>query len=93
MTKEQEEKVEKVLDVFDFEKVKKVMDFLDWKWATDDGGIEVPTMYQIIKFARKMLCKALEHENSAGGGFAAFYDKENDILELSFSIEEADSDY
>lgn len=93
------DKVEDVLDEFDFHKVQKVMEFLEWKWAKSDG---VPTVGELRKRARNLLrdsaSKALfrnEFCSTETGGLRAECwpaEEGDDIaLRLSFILESFDT--
>jgi hypothetical protein len=78
--------IEDVMDWFDFNKVKTVMNSLNWKWATDDGGMAVPEIVEMRKNVRKYMRELYakfknEKEVSAftgSGGFMVYYDKSED---------------
>jgi len=76
------EKINNVLDQFDFEKVHRVMEFLEWEWASgarkDDSIIyeheemRIPTVQEMICAARRLLVSAIKDETSWDtGGFRA----------------------
>lgn len=50
-----EEKIEYMLENFNFERVCLVMQTLDWKWAQPDGTHKIPNIQQIKVRARHML--------------------------------------
>ena len=54
-----EEKINEVLEEFDFDKVQKVMNFLKWKWADNNDTMSIPSHYRIIEEAKSLLysCK------------------------------------
>ena len=54
-----EEKINEVLEEFDFDKVQKVMNFLKWKWADNNDTMSIPSHYRIIEEAKRLLyyCK------------------------------------
>ena len=68
-------KVDEILEEFDFAKVHKVMKSLDWCWGFwDDRDCykhldEVPDEYALRKVARKLLIDAVEHGHGGTGGF------------------------
>ena len=91
MTKKQQAMVEDILENFDFECVHDVMKYLNWEWKPCNG---VPTIYQLIKYARKLLESVAESYNKEGqyhctccGGFNASCNESGD-LELAFYIAE-----
>lgn len=87
MNKKYQEKVEEILNGFDFVKVQKVMKFLDWKYCGDD---EVPSIYELIKVAKDVLETAIKHADghagycSCGGFYATCFGTE---IHLGFNIE------
>ena len=91
MTKEQliDQMISDVLDEFDFNKVHHVMEYLDWKWAVNDGE-EVPNHYKLIKQAESLLRDVAKHYGDKKfhvvetGGFRATLD--NDCLGLDFIL-------
>lgn len=76
------DKIEEILNNFDFNKVKRVMEFLDWKWH----NVGIPNEYQLICEARRLLEQAYEWKTIIScGGFEADY---NDGLpSLKFVVE------
>ena len=52
-----QERMDEVMDWFDFEKVQKVMDFLDWQWFSVSG---VPTIPDMRQYVRKSMREAYE---------------------------------
>ncbi len=91
------EKKNFVLDSFDFKHVKSTMDLLDWKWATTDPPMQVPSIFHLKDCASRLMDYAYEEsrEGTGGkgycstGGFVAEYKNEN--FHLSFVLKEADS--
>ena len=82
--------VEQILNGFDFEKAHKAMEAVDWKWYHDeDGSMCVPTVYQMINHARKLLEKIVTEPNTkclASGGF--WVKKEDaDYITLQFVVD------
>ncbi len=87
-------KIEGILEAFDFDMVHQVMEFLDWKWANDEGDYTLPSTYGLIKQARKMLKEVGEKylyngesHSVLNGGFCAVIDNEGDLC-LSFVLDE-----
>lgn len=79
--KTDQEKIDYILDRFDFEKVKKVMDALEWEWQ--DKG--VPELWDLRERARELLKSAIKHNASFRmGGFEASCS--NGWLELGFIV-------
>jgi enoyl-CoA hydratase/carnithine racemase len=93
-TKTKQEKIDKVMDNFDFGRVVKTMQALDWNWI-DEG---VPSESEVRKEARRLLkqiSNAILSEPTsysiATGGFCAtrFSDGE---LRLQFIVSEYDTE-
>lgn len=88
---EKERRIEEVLDNFDFQKVLKVMRFLNWKWATRNGDLKVPSLYQLMSTAKILLNDVVHHIGTNGhkeascGGLKASVSVKGD-LSLSFEI-------
>lgn len=93
--KTSQEDIDYILDNFDFEKVKKIMDCLEWHWFSLDA---IPSIGELRKCARGLLQDSLfrgieskKDVETSTGGFKANYYREEDLLELSFIIEELDN--
>lgn len=58
LTEKQQQKIDEIMDNFDFGKVAKVMEFLEWKWwnRTSEGGF-IPESYELRAKAREELKK------------------------------------
>ena len=82
------EKIDKIMDAFDFGKVRRVMEFLGWKWHTDDG-MRVPEEPVIRAEARRLLIMAISLGESgsiiSGGLEATRFEGD---LSLSFEVEQ-----
>jgi len=68
------EQIDEIMDYFDFAKVRRVMEFLDWGWSDSNGGLEIPSEYQLRKKARSLLQQVAESEEEKSimcGGFVA----------------------
>lgn len=89
MNKKYQEKIEEILNGFDFVKVQKVMKFLDWKYYGED---EIPSIYKLTKMAKDVLESAIrgfivnKHYGYCycGGFYAVCFGKE---MHLDFHIE------
>ena len=71
MTEEQkQEAVNECLESFDFEETHKIMKLRNHRWHGED---EVPTIYQIIKHATRMVNEIVYKDSSlvSTGGFTA----------------------
>lgn len=91
MTKE--EKIESILENFDFQKIHKVMEFLNWTWF--GSGKEVPSTYKLIKRTEEYLnecydysLKNKEDYGVASGGMyvTSFYEEGEVELSAKFVI-------
>jgi len=82
-----------ILRHFDFEKVHKVMVALKWEWLLGhDGGksiMGIPSVRHLQGTALELISTCYENKSGtvSTGGFMAFYDKKEDVIELSFNIE------
>lgn len=91
----------KVIEDFDFEKVHKAMVATGWKWTThnpnDSQEVETPSIPRLIKTCLRMLKDASDGGTGCStGGFSVNRFKREDgtdYLDLSFTIESADSEY
>ena len=84
--------IDYILDNFDFERVKIVMDCLEWYWFDLD---EVPSIGHLRKTARELLkevlTKGIKNNKDffqSTGGFEVKYFKSDNLLELSFVVED-----
>ena len=59
-------KIDSIMENFDFDKVQSVMDYLDWKWVGTKNGI--PTIEEIEDEAKRMLIDAAFEETSLSCG-------------------------
>lgn len=82
-----QEKIDEIMDSFDFEKVHKAMVALDWEWG-DEG---VPSTYSIKQEARRFLKFILEAPKEkefyrvSGGGLEV--ERDCDQVTLRFQID------
>ena len=95
-TKNNYEKICRILIEFNFDKVRKVMEALDWNWATweDEYDVshhmEIPSTYALRCQAYKLLKDALKDKTTVcTGGFEASY--EDGDLSLKFVVESFES--
>lgn len=51
--------IDDIMDEFDFNRVETVMEFMDWKWA-GDNGLEYVTVDMLKKTAKRLLKEAAE---------------------------------
>ena len=92
LSKVEREKIQSVMDQFDFEKVQSVMEDLDWKWAGTKFG--VPTVEEMKDAAQCLLIDAVQEETTCStGGFRAVYESEgaadpDPYIGLEFILEE-----
>lgn len=84
-----EKKIDYILKHFDFKRVHKAMDALGWTyWDSNDS---TPSIRHLRKVAKGLLEKVKDDNYNGTGGFWARADGE--ILELSFSIDEWNSEF
>ena len=91
MEEKYQEKIDGVMDEFDFERVHRAMMALNWKWFTSYAEDRIPTIAEIRREARRLLKDViLSNEDyiiHSTGGFKAF--KDNGDIGLEFIL----SDY
>ena len=103
-TEEQRDQmIDAVISAFDFDKVHRVMVYLDWKWVTETGALEVPDIHRLKACSRRLMREAYRMQQKHGtevgvvgsGGFRAQYfwaDEKGDAdIHLSFLVEEQNS--
>jgi hypothetical protein len=85
-----------IIDNFNFGKVQTVMFKLNWRWATESGGLDIPTIAELQKCATDLLRKAAKgtmqsKENGyhpgigytvGTGGFQATAYTDDDVTEV-----------
>ena len=86
------EKIEQIMENFDFENVHKVMVALEWEWTFGRGGSGIPSVKSLKKRAGELLsnvedliCEGGTITSSSGGFEAKYHDG---CLSLSFIVEE-----
>lgn len=91
-----QERIDEVMDWFDFNKVSRVMEFLDWQWVYPTDG--VPTEADLRQKARELLHMAWDYsersneESFAGtGGFTAEADAARNWIRLTFRLADWES--
>jgi len=77
-----QEKIDEVMDWFDFRKVAKAMAAVEWWWWNAANG--VPTEAELRQSARHKLQLAIECGYCGSGGFEAKY--EEGVLTLDFVL-------
>jgi len=86
------EKIEQIMENFDFENVHTVMVALEWEWYFGHGVSGIPSVGALKKKAMRLLsgvCDATCEDDtriSSSGGFEAKY--HDGCLSLSFIVEE-----
>ena len=64
------QRIEDIMDEFDFDRVHRVMEFLNWTWADEFGGVCVPLKSEVRKRARALLNESAKSKESLStGGF------------------------
>lgn len=82
-----EEKIEQIMENFDFEKVHKVMVALEWEWHFGHGCSGIPSVHTLKEEASRLLSDAWMIKTTVStGGFSAVYN--DGCLSLSFIVEE-----
>ena len=67
-------KIDDIMENFDFERVHKVMDMLEWRWGSAKNG--VPSVEELKKEAKRLLVTACSEKNHIStGGFKAVFEK------------------
>ena len=86
------EKIEQIMENFDFENVHKVMVALGWGWSFGRGGSGIPSVESLKERAMVLLsnvedliCEGATITSSSGGFEAKYHDG---CLSLSFIVEE-----
>lgn len=85
LTIEQQEKLDEVMDYFDFGRVVKVMEALDWEWAFEDFTLEEPYIRNVV---RGLIKRAFKDGHINTGGFDIKYS--DDFLCVKFVAAEWD---
>ena len=87
-----ENRIQEVLDNFNFHKVKKVMDLLNWEWYHPETGSNyIPSIADLYNTAKNYLTRVVKTKGMIeSGGFRAEYF--DDYLILSFVVEQWDSE-
>ena len=81
------EKIEQIMENFDFEKVHRVMVALEWEWCFGLDGRRIPSVCTLKKEASRLLSGAWMTKTTVStGGFSAEYN--DGYLSLSFIVEE-----
>lgn len=76
-------KIDSIMDNFDFDKVQSVMDYLDWKWVGTKNGI--PTIDEIENEAKRMLIDAAFEETPLScGGLKVTYENDSETPDDPF---------
>ena len=87
MEKSMEDKIEEIIEHFDFEKVLDVMKHLDWKWSIGNEN-RTPNIPELKSRARDVLQDVVDDQHTfwsiSTGGFCARKQKNN--LELVFQL-------
>lgn len=78
MSNEIKNKIDYVLDEFDFEKCQKCMKALNWIWSSSLTLDGIPTIGEMRRFARALLIESYKNKNEiSSGGFIATYREES----------------
>ena len=94
---DQESKIDFIIDSFNFEKVAIIMHTLDWRWGTDSGSLEVPTIKLLKRTARRLLKTSIEVGCIGSGGLEATYVpadvEDEEMFMLRFVAVQEDSEF
>lgn len=90
LTKQQNLKINLVLERFDFNKVEKAMEATAWLWYKEDGTYYYPYPEELRNRAENLLEDCIETGYASCGGLTATY--ENKEFKLVFELEESDSE-
>ena len=97
LTTEQESKIDYLIDTFSFEKVLIIMQTLDWRWGSETGSLEVPTIKKLKTTARRLLKSSIEHGCIGTGGLEATYVpadiEDEETFMLHFTAVQEDSEF
>jgi hypothetical protein len=95
ITEDQQSKIDYVIDNFNFAKVALVMEALDWRWGSEGGLMNVPSIAKLKQTSRHLLKSSIENNVVGSGGFRAEYHCELGVetFHLCFVIEELDSEF
>lgn len=93
MAHENEKRLVKCLNEFEFEKVHKVMNVLDWKWAKKIPT-HIPSVSELKEEASRQLFECLEYSEihkedwsvSSGGFEAHSYYEDGNIVDFSLKF-------
>lgn len=82
-----QEKIDSIMDNFDFAKVAEVMQHMNWTWGHGEST-RIPDESELRKHARGLLKDAVGEDMAfiRSGGFAVH--KEGGLLELDFCVAE-----
>lgn len=81
-----QDRIDDIMDNFDFNKVAVCMKALNWGWHSLEGN--TPNYFEIKTFARNLLKRK---ESVATGGFEVKVDKEEGYMSLKFVLTDWDS--
>lgn len=96
MTKERaQQRLDSIMDWFDFEEVHKAMIALDWKWL-ESSGTRVPEIYRLKGEVRRLFWECFNDTEQglitiSCGGFIVGLDKKNDYADCKFAVSTWDS--
>lgn len=92
------DRINYVMDHFDYERVRKTMEALNWRWI--NAEFQIPTVPELREATRKLLVRAINtaHRDQkqvvmATGGFVVTVDPSEDFVSLAFTVEQADNMY
>lgn len=88
-----EERLDSIMDNFNFERVYNVMKAIDWKWVKKDSSYGVPTVDEIKEKAANLLWNLVNSDVNliSTGGLEVskdFSDYDDPFIQLKFVVEE-----
>ena len=90
LTKVEQNKIDNIMDNFDFQKVGAAMKYFQWKWSGAKNG--VPDIWEIKENAKRLLVDAAYSKVTiATGGLRAVYEKDEEnpddpFIQLEFIL-------
>jgi hypothetical protein len=99
ITETQHNKIDYIIDHFNFERVLLAMTALDWRWqATEGNGLAIPTLPKLKAVARHLLKESIKNKCVGTGGLQAEYfasanNQEEEEFVLMFILTQTNSEF
>lgn len=81
--------IDEIMDFLDFEKIHRVMEALNWGWVDTEG--EVPEVWEIRQFLRKLLNKFIDSNldllESGGFVITKIETEDGEAIKVIFNVE------